>query len=72
MMRPPLPTETDAPREPMVILVRTWADGRVTRELLPASVAGALCLYDPRNGDEIMGARILYPQGVADLFGQSV
>ncbi len=69
--RPPLPAEPDAPAEPTVLLVRTWADGTVTRELLPASLAGALCLYDPRNGAEIKSARVVYPAGAVDRFGGS-
>lgn len=69
MMRPPMPIEPDPPREPLVVLVRRWRNGTVTRDLMPASEAHAH-RFSVDNGERVTGLWIEH-RGNADLFGQS-
>ena len=70
MLRPPLPAEPDPPAEPIVVLVRVWADGRTTREPMPASLAVALALHGPDNGGAVKSARVVFA-GALDRWGSS-
>ena len=64
----PLPVEQEPPPEPLVTLRVTFRNGRQDAFVLPASAAHALALWP---ADDWASARIVYPAGVLDLFGQS-
>lgn len=58
---------------PSVKVIRTLASGDTVEEVMQAAVAVDSVLRDPINGDnEVVSARIEWPEGVLDVWGISM